>query len=116
MVFVIGASVFSTAQKFQLTDRWPIPGQGRWDYVTVDAAAHLLYLTHGDSVEALDTATGKITGTITGLKGVHGVALDPGGDEGYISDGGDNVVVVFDRHTFAVKQKIAAGTNPDGIA
>jgi YVTN family beta-propeller protein len=112
---ILGATSFTAAQQFAVTDHWKIPGQGLWDYLTVDPAAHLLYLTHGDSVEAIDTVTGKIAGTIAGLKGVHGVALDPAGEEGYISDGADNSVVVFDRHTFAVKQKIAAGTNPDGI-
>jgi YVTN family beta-propeller protein len=105
----------SFAQQFQVTNRWKVPGQGRWDYLKVDPEAHLLYLTHGDRVDVIDLNRGKVVGSVTGLKGVHGVALDPAGQEGYISDGGDNSVVVFDRHSFAVKQKIAAGTNPDGI-
>jgi DNA-binding beta-propeller fold protein YncE len=112
----MAACALSSAQQFQVTDHWKIPGAGRWDYLTVDAGAHLLYLTHGDSVDVIDVTNGKIVGSIIGLKGVHGVALDPGGEEGYISDGADNSVVVFDRHSFAVKQKIAAGINPDGIA
>ena len=110
------ASVTVSAQQFQVTDHWKIPGQGRWDYLAVDPAAHLLYLTHADRVEVLDDKTGKTVGAINGLKGVHGVALDRAGDEGYITDGADDVLVVFDRHTFAVKQKVAAGINPDGIA
>jgi YVTN family beta-propeller protein len=110
------ACAMSDAQSFQVSNRWKIPGQARWDYLTVDPDAHILYLTHGDSVEAIDVDTGKISGSITGLKGVHGVALDPAGQEGYISDGGNNSIVVFDRHSFAVTQRIAAGTNPDGIA
>jgi YVTN family beta-propeller protein len=114
--FAMVACASSSAQQFQVTNRWKVPGQARWDYLTVDQESHTLYLTHGDSVEAIDVKTGKIVGTVTGLKGVHGVALDPDGQEGYISDGGDNSVVVFDRHNFAVKQKISAGSNPDGIA
>ena len=34
---------------------------------------------------------------------------------GFISDGGDNVVVIFDLKSREVLQKVAAGTNPDGI-
>lgn len=113
--FAMAACSLSAAQQLQVTDRWKIPGQGRWDYLKVDPEAHLLYLTHGDRVDVIDVNSGKIVGSVTGLKGVHGVALDPAGQEGYISDGGDNSVAVFDRRTFAVKQKIAAGTNPDGI-
>ena len=64
----------------------------------------------------LDTKTGKTIGAITGLKGTHGVALNPDGKTGYISDGAANAIIVFDRSTFAIKQSVAAGTNPDGIA
>jgi len=63
----------------------------------------------------LDTTTGKAVGAITGLKGTHGVALDDSGKFGYISDGGANAVVVFDRGSLEKVASIAAGTNPDGI-
>ena len=64
----------------------------------------------------MDTQTGKPAGAITGLKGTHGIALDSDGKVGYISDGGANAVIVFDRKTFATVASIPAGTNPDGIA
>ena len=73
-------------------------------------------MTHGPRVEVLDTDSGKVVGSITGLKGTHGVALDDSGKYGYVSDGGANVVVVFDRATLATVASIPAGTNPDGIA
>jgi YVTN family beta-propeller protein len=63
----------------------------------------------------LDTDSGKVVGSITGLKGTHGVALDDTGKYGYVSDGGANVVVVFDRTSLATVASIPAGTNPDGI-
>ena len=66
-------------------------------------------------MEVLDTDSGKVVGSITGLKGTHGVALDDTGKYGYVSDGGANVVVVFDRATLATVASIPAGTNPDGI-
>jgi YVTN family beta-propeller protein len=54
-------------------------------------------------------------GSITGLHGTHGIALDDAGKFGYISDGGGNAVVVFDRATLATVATIPAGTNPDAI-
>ena len=57
----------------------------------------------------------KVVGSITGLKGTHGVALDDTGKYGYVSDGGANAVVVFDRASLATVASIPAGTNPDGI-
>ena len=102
-------------QPYHVVDHWKIGGAGGWDYLLADPSAHVVYLTHGSRVEVVDTKTGKSVGAITGLKGTHGVALDPDGKVGYISDGGANAVVVFDRKTFATLASIPAGTNPDGM-
>ncbi len=102
-------------QPYHVLDHWKIGGTGGWDYLLADPSAHLLYLTHGPRVEVVDTKTGKAVGAITGLKGTHGIALDPDGRTGYISDGGADAVVVFDRKSFAVLASIPAGTNSDGI-
>ena len=102
-------------QPYTIVDHWKIGGTGGWDYLLTDSTAHRLYVTHGPRVEVLDTETGKAVGAITGLKGTHGVALDPEGRFGYISDGGANAVIVFDRKTLATVASIPAGTNPDGI-
>jgi YVTN family beta-propeller protein len=66
-------------------------------------------------VDVVDTGSGKVVGSITGLHGTHGVALDPEGKYGYISDGGGNAVVVFDRSSLATVATIPVGTNPDAI-
>jgi YVTN family beta-propeller protein len=102
-------------QPYHILTKWTIGGEGGWDYLTSDPKAHRLYVTHGPRVEVLDTDSGKIVGSITGLKGTHGVALDDSGKYGYISDGGANVVVVFDRSSLATVASIPAGSNPDGI-
>jgi YVTN family beta-propeller protein len=104
------------AQKpYHIVDRWKVGGDGWWDALTVDPQGHRLYLTHGVRVEVLDTQTGKLVGGIAGLHGTHGVALDDAGKFGYISDGGGNAVVVFDRATLATVATIPVGTNPDAI-
>lgn len=104
------------AQKpFQLQAKWAVGGEGGWDYLAVDPTMPRLYLTHGTRVEILDTKTGKLVGNISGLKGTHGVTFDDTGKFGYISDGGANAVVVFDRASFEKVASIPAGTNPDGI-
>ena len=102
-------------QPYHVIDRWTIGGEGGWDYLIADPGAHRLYLAHGMRVDAVDTTSGKLVGSITGLHGTHGIALDPAGKFGYISDGGANAVVVFDRTTLAALATIPAGTNPDCI-
>lgn len=100
---------------YHVLSQWKLGGEGGWDYLTVDAPAHRLYVTHGPRVEVVDTQSGKSVGAITGLRGTHGVALDPAGKYGYISDGRANAVVVFDRNTLKTVNTIPVGTNPDGI-
>ena len=102
-------------QPYHVVDHWKLGGEGGWDYLLADSAAHRLYITHGPRVEVIDSQTGKPIGAITGLHGTHGVALDTSGKFGYISDGGGNAVVVFDRTSLATVATISAGTNPDGI-
>ncbi|QEE29965.1 YncE family protein [Terriglobus albidus] len=106
----------SHAQAYHIADHWQVGGQGGWDYILSDDAAHRLYIAHNARVEVVDTATGKLIGAVTGLKSTHGVALNPDGKTGYISDGAGNAIVVFDRASLAVKATVPAGTNPDGIA
>ena len=111
----IGPVQLTAQQPYKILDRWKLGGEGGWDYLLVDPPAHRLYITHGARVEVLDSQTGKQVGAITGLHGTHGVALDTAGKYGYISDGGGNAVVVFDRSTLATVATIPAGTNPDAI-
>jgi YVTN family beta-propeller protein len=111
----VAPSQASAQKPYHVIAHWKIGGEGGWDYLHEDPAAHRLYIAHGPRVDVIDTDTGKEAGAITGLHGTHGVALDTDGKYGYISDGGGNAVVVFDRHSLAKLATIPAGTNPDGI-
>ena len=116
LAVTLSAGVLGAQQPYSIVDHWKLGGAGGWDYLLADPSAHLLYVTHGPRVEVVDTTSGKPVGAITGLKGTHGIALDVDGKSGYISDGGANAVVVFDRKSFATLASIPAGGNPDGIA
>jgi len=108
-------AAMSTAQTYHVMNHWKIGGQGGWDYLLSDDAAHRLYITHNSRVEVIDTKTGKLIGAVTGLKSTHGIALNPDGKTGYASDGAGNAIIVFDRDDLSVKATVPAGTNPDGI-
>ncbi len=110
-------SVPANAQKpYKVQATWTIGGEGSWDYLTVDAAAHRLYIAHGPKVDVVDMNTGKEIGSVIGLAGSHGVVISPDGKTGFVTDGRANAVVAFDLNTFEQNDKIATGTNPDGMA
>jgi hypothetical protein len=92
-----------------------IPGDGFWDYLTTDPATGRIFVSHGTEVAVVDGKKGEVTGTITGLKLVHGIALAPEFNHGFISDGAANQVVVFDMKTLQKVGEVPAGMNPDGI-
>ena len=69
---LIAALPASSQKAFKIQDKWQLGGEGGWDYLLADGAAHRLYITHGPRVEVVDMQTGKAIGAITGLKGTHG--------------------------------------------
>ncbi len=103
------------ANTYHMQNEWPLGGDGGWDYLQVDAPAHVLYIARNNRVMVVDTSTGKLKTEITGLGGTHGIALNTNGKTGYISDGAANMVRVFDRSSYKVTASIPAGTNPDAI-
>ena len=103
------------AAGYHLIHEYKLGGDTGWDYLTMDASTRRLYISRGTHVQVINIDTGKLEGDITDLKGVHGIALDKAANKGYISDGRDNSVVVFDLGTLKQTGKVQAGTNPDAI-
>jgi DNA-binding beta-propeller fold protein YncE len=63
----------------------------------------------------IDASTGKTVADIPGQKRNHGVAIVPSANRGFISDGNDSSVVVFDLKTNEVLGKVATDKDADGI-
>ena len=103
------------AQQYAISGRIPLEGDGGWDYLFADSVNGHLYVSHGTEVDVVDLASEKPTGKIAGMKRIHGIAVVNDLNRGFISDGGDDAVVIFDLKSNAVLQKVPAGKNPDGI-
>lgn len=95
--------------------RLALPGPGRGDYLTVDAAGGRLFVTHLSRVHVLDLATLRPIATVEGLSNAHGVVIDPASGRGFVTDGGRNTVVQFDPATGKVEGSIPVGTKPDAF-
>ena len=70
---------------YHVINKLPLGGEGGWDYVTADSVAHRLYISRGTHVMVLDTETNRIIADIPDTPGVHGVALAPELNKGFIS-------------------------------
>ena len=100
---------------YALIKKIPIPGQGSWDYLTVDEAGRRLYASHGTQVEVLDVDSGAIVGKIENTLGVHGIAIAPEIGRGFVSDGQSSVVTIFDLKTLKTIAEVPTGKKPDAI-
>lgn len=93
-----------------------IGGLGAWDYVTVDAPNHRLFVTRSTHTMAIDAVTGKVLGDIQGQIRSHGVAIVPKLGRGFLTDGGGTgAIIVFDLKTYAVLGRIPTVPDSDGI-
>lgn len=93
-----------------------IGDEGGWDYLIADASSGRVYVSHGVEVAVVDTKKGEVAGKITGLHGVHGIALAPEFGRGFISNGQSNGVTIFDLKTLEkIGEDVATGKNPDAI-
>jgi YVTN family beta-propeller protein len=113
--FDLAGAMAAPQTPFKVQDSWKLGGDGSWDYLTVDASTHLLYIARLNRIMVVDTQTGKLFTEISGLQHAHGIAFDDSGQVGYITDGGAGSVVVFDRATHKAVATIPAGKNPDAI-
>jgi DNA-binding beta-propeller fold protein YncE len=92
-----------------------VGGEGRWDYLTVDPAAKLLYVPRSTHTQIIRADTGKVVGDLKDTAGVHGVAIVPELGRGFTSNGRGNNVTVFDLKTMQPLGNVPTGLNPDAI-
>lgn len=86
-----------------------------FDYITVDSAARRVYLSHGTEVKVIDADDGALIGNITSLKLDHGVAIAGEFGRGFISDGAQGKVIIFDLKTLMVTGQVDADMDADCI-
>ena len=100
---------------YQLGDTLAVGGQGGFDYINIDAAGKTLYVPRSSHTLVIDAASGKTIADIEGSNRNHGVALAPEAGRGFISNGGDGTVSIFDLKTNAVLGTVKAAADADCI-
>jgi len=93
----------------------PIGGEGGWDYITVDPAAHRLYQSHATHIVVADIDSGRVVGDIPDTDGVHGFAIAPDLGRGFTSNGRANTSTIIDLDTLQPLGTVATEGNPDAI-
>jgi YVTN family beta-propeller protein len=117
LIAILNCNLFVHAQSnYKLTNKIHVAGEGGWDYITSDETNSRIFISHSTVAQVLDLKTGQLAGTIPNTNGIHGIALAPGLNKGFTSNGKDSSVTVFDLKTLKVIATIkVTGANPDCI-
>jgi DNA-binding beta-propeller fold protein YncE len=114
-LFIAAVALAAAGPGYKVVNTYKIGGEGGWDYLTADSAARRLYISRATHVIVLDLDTGKTVGDIADTPGVHGIALAPELGRGFVSNGREGTVSIFDMKTLATSSKVKVGDNPDAI-
>src|SRR5712691_7946753 len=105
----------SPAQSFKVA-KYSIGGDGGTDYLTAESGTGRVFVSRGTHVMVIDGNTGKVIGDIPDTPRTHGIALATKSGHGFITNGGDSTVTMFDLTSLAVVKKIKVPTGGlDGI-
>jgi YVTN family beta-propeller protein len=115
VTLLLVTSGLAAAPGYHVVKTYKLGGDGGWDYLTFDPASNRLYISRSMHVIVIDADSGQPVGDIPDTPGVHGIALAPEFGRGFVSNGREGTVSVFDLGTLKVLNKIKAGENPDAI-
>jgi YVTN family beta-propeller protein len=108
-------SLFSQSN-YKIVNKISLPGEGFWDYLSVDDVNGRIFTSHSSLVHVVDIKTGQQIGEIKDTKGVHGIAIAADLNKGFTSNGGDGSVTVFNLKTLEIITNIkVTGEDPDAI-
>ncbi len=116
-LFVSLLATFSAAADtgYHVIKTYRLGGDGGWDYLTLDSSSRRLYISRATHVMVIDADSGKPVGDIPDTPGVHGIALAPELRRGFVSNGREGTVTIFDIETLKLISKVKVGDNPDAI-
>jgi len=116
LVFTFVSMAVAASTGYHVIKEIKIGGEGGWDYVNMDSASRRLFVSHATHTVVVNVDSGTVVGDIPDTQGVHGIALAPGLNRGFISDGRSNMVTIFDLESLKTINTVkVTGQNPDSI-
>jgi DNA-binding beta-propeller fold protein YncE len=93
-----------------------LPGTEGWDYLTMDSAARILYISRENHIDAVNIDTGAIAGKVSGLEGTNGLLPVPELGRGFATNEDKSEVVIVDLKTLQKIGTVKTGKAPDSFA
>jgi DNA-binding beta-propeller fold protein YncE len=113
LIAIAALGIGAEAPGFKIVKKYPVRGDGGFDYIVFDGSSNRLYVSHGTEVDVLDASSGKVLGKVENTPGVHGIAIVPSLHRGFTTNGGNATVSVFDTKSFQTLKQISVPKDPD---
>ncbi|MGA8762230.1 MAG: YncE family protein [Candidatus Sulfotelmatobacter sp.] len=115
VLLLTAAALAAAGPGYKIVNTYRLGGEGGWDYLTADSSTRRLFISRATHVAVIDLDSGKSVGDIADTPGVHGIALALELGRGFVSNGREGTVSIFDLETLATTSKVRVGENPDAI-
>jgi len=121
-LFLVGGTAIVRAAEggYHLLKKYAMPSaEGStgeyFDYIYVDSGARRVYLSHGTEVKVVNADDGTVVGNVTGFKRNHGIAIATEFGRGFVTDGADGNVAIFDLKSLKVTGGVKTAPGADGV-
>jgi DNA-binding beta-propeller fold protein YncE len=115
-LWILSPGVFHAAPQasgYRVLRTIRLGGEGNWDYVTVDADAQRVYIPRGTHVMVVDEESGKLVADIPGMNELHGVAVVPEFNRGFVTGNKsetEGTIYIFDLKTLKVTSSLKSNS------
>jgi DNA-binding beta-propeller fold protein YncE len=112
LILIFSPVVFHAAPQssggYHLIRNIPLGSEGGWDYITVEPDAKRIYAPRTEAIQVVDEVSGKLIGEINGMKGLHGIAVAPEFNRGFVTgnEGAEALIYTVDLKALKVTDKI----------
>jgi DNA-binding beta-propeller fold protein YncE len=116
LALILSPAVFHAAPQdsgYRVVRTIHLGGEGGWDYVTVDPDARHIYIPRSTHIMVLDEETGKLIADIPGMNGLHGVAVAPEFNRGFVTGNKsetEGTIYIFDLKTLKITSSIKSNS------
>jgi DNA-binding beta-propeller fold protein YncE len=101
------------AASLRVVERIPGP-DGGWDYASLDAPRHRVYISHSDVVLALDLDTGKLNAQFAKGDHLHAIVPVPGSPNLVTTNSGDSTVRIIRASDGELVKSLKVAADADG--
>ena len=115
LALALPAAPAVAAPLYHLAASVPLGGGVKWDYLKIDAPRHWLYISHGTEETVVNLHGLEIVGTLSGLPGSHGVAVDPVTGDIWADSAKKTQAIAFNPANFTPLASVPVVEDADGM-